>query len=211
MKDKSKWTKFLSAALLVVFVSMGMNAFATANVTINWSNEDDGRFFSDFGGTTPLSAGNLGTAGDGFFLQFVAIQSGTNFILGTGTIGDNPATVFGAQGNGIDGYFQIALVVNSATADQVLGAPLAVVFYNATTIGSATHFGIVSNLSIVMPPHAVPTTTNFLIKVDHAGFLGPRTSGNNGFYTDTLIPEPSTFLLVGLGLGGLMMLRRRKR
>ncbi|MCG3148017.1 MAG: hypothetical protein PCFJNLEI_01459 [Verrucomicrobiae bacterium] len=195
-------------------------SFAGGDIFINWANDGSvgsgeiAPFYADALGLTPLTAGT-GAQGDGAVIQLIALQGGTNFVLATGTIGDTSVDTAGFFGIG-------SPAVASNILAGAVGSPLGVKFYNSSIIQNATAYGIVSNATILVPspnfPGAPPTATDFGVEFSLASFLGARTTGGSelfgpGFYTDTLIviPEPSTMVLVGMGVVGAWFVRRRKK
>lgn len=197
--------KFLSSlvcAAALVFSSVSV--YAGGNITLNWDNDGliaapESPFFTSSAGTTPLPIGDI--------VQLITLQGGTNYVLATSTIGN---------GSGFAGLFDASSIVSSNIAAGAAGNVLGVKFYNATSIGSATAYGIVSNLSLLCPtPNWVNPPNPFEVEVDvtSGAWLGSRTVNSLGFYPDTLIviPEPSTAMLVGVGVAGAWLVRRRKR
>jgi hypothetical protein len=121
-----------------------------------------------------------------------------------------------AAGKLADGFFNIATAVDSNTLAGAVGSPMGVVFYAGTT--TAAQSGLVYNNSVIVPTPNWPTPPLGATVVepdvlDPSNWLvGPntaRTTGNTGFYI-AVIPEPSTMLLVGMGLIGSLVIRRRK-
>lgn len=202
-------------------LAIASSSLAGGDVTIDWNNtlgNELAPFYLESAGLTLLSAGNVGTTGDGFAIRLAALQGGTNYLLATASIGDL-ATVFNSYPPPYDsnpsGLFEFSSSISSNVAAGAVGSPLAVFFFNATDPLSATKYGVVSNASITVPSpnwDTAPQATSFAIDLTSAGFMGDKTSGGvqnygPGYYT---IPEPSTVVLVLAGIGAVCFRRRRR-
>jgi len=217
---------------MALSLTMAARVSAGGSVNFNWDNTSSqlanfaAPFYSDQAGTLKLSPGSTSIAGDGFLVQLIALQGGTNFVLASSTIGDTISTLaldisstFIPSQNGFFDLQDFAVQSNVLAGAYGTGTtPVGIKFFNAATIGAATAYGIVSNNSIFVPnPNwGTPPLASVIFEPDWdtAAYMGPRTlTGPHGFYTDTLIvvPEPSTVFLVGIGLVSLVTLRRRKR
>jgi len=73
-------------------------------------------------------------------------------------------------------------------------------------------FGDNANVGVVLSHEFTATddTLSFVLDGYPTGF-GDRNPILNGFTLARVVPEPSTFVLAGLGLLGLLVLRRRRR
>ncbi|MEI6084388.1 MAG: HYR domain-containing protein [Verrucomicrobiota bacterium] len=176
----------LTAAGLSVLLTQPL--LAGGAVSINWGNAGDlngamSTLFSDVAGATKLSAGITNVAGDGFRLDLVAVQGGSNYVLATATIGDNPNALAG-PGQLFAGKFDILSVVPSNVLAGAVGAPLGVRYFNGTS-----QFGIISNatISVPTPNWVVPPFGAVFFEPDltDPNYQGPQTTGGTGYYTDT--------------------------
>jgi hypothetical protein len=184
-----------------IVVGMAASVFAGGITGINWDNDGsfsapESPFYNDVAGTSRLAQGDL--------VYLVTLQGGTNYVLASALIGD---------GTAIDGEISVASGVASNVLQGAQGSPIGILFFNDT----ATMYGIVSNNTQFPPsPNWVtpPTPVTFDVDFTDANWQGPRTIGaaTGGFFTDTLVivPEPSTVMLVGIGLVSLWTFRRRK-
>lgn len=195
--EEGKMEFTFSKSVAVALLTMGLVASSFGGGYI-WNNDgvttgNGAPFYLDEAGQDPLPTGDL--------IQLATIQGGTNFVLASAYIGDT-----GFKG---DGWFQIVSPnLSGANVESVLE----VIFYNTNTTSGA--YGIVYNRTIMWQPNKA-----FGIDIGDNNFApaagaGKTTGGNEvygpGFYIDS-IPEPSTMMLVGLGLLGAVGLRRRHR
>ncbi len=198
-------------------------------------------FNQDTSDTTLLTGGTTAD-GDGAVIQLGYFSGATadNWFTGTwtpiaGQGSANTETVSGsfptityqqisigdlnANGAG-DGTFALSLTftAGSMTSGNNLpgstSIPLAIRFYNGTSIATSTHYNTVSsNGWLWKTPDVVPATVTMSLDDSLAwesieSFAQPF---NTAFNTTILIPEPSTYALVGLGLAGMAFLRRRSK
>gem|GEM_PF-1906475 len=220
-KLKGKMKYIISKAVAVALLTMGLVASSFAGPTIYWLNDGNYSAVPDplyLGSNTPvaLSAGVKGTAGDGDLIQLVALWGGTNFVLASATVGDDPSAISpgpGGVAGPYNGYFEVQSLVDTNLLAVVYGdhvTPLGVVFYAGTT--TASPYAEVVNRTIHVPSPTSQGTVYFDMNYSDLNFVGPRTAAGSpkGWFIDT-IPEPSTMMLVGLGLLGAAGMRRRHR
>jgi len=201
-----------------------VNLDATGDVKIANSN-----------GTTLLTGGTYALDNDGAVLQLGYFSSATvanNFngtwvaLTGEGslntafnntTFGDtNGSFPFNDTGDG-----QFSLTVNfelgSGTSGNSLptaGTPLAIRFYNSTSVAGATFFETISNdLWLWQAPLNPPFSPSIDLYIsDSGGELqsgGPAPVSGNIATTIPVVPEPTSIALMMLGLVSLTTRRRR--
>lgn len=105
--------------------------------------------------------------------------------LADGRLGNTPVTLTGIAG-GATGFFQILIYEGASYSTAQAGAGL---WYASTAVFSGTAGGFAPN-----PLTGMANWTQ-----------GPITLNAN-----PIVPEPSTFVLAGLGLASLLLFRRRK-
>jgi hypothetical protein len=176
----------------VVAALFPVRSFAGGAVTIEWANDgalsdNASPFFADQAGTIPLTAGATNTVGDGAVVQLIALQGGTNYVLASATVGDTVGALL-AMGMLQNGFFDVESGVTSNVLKGAVGSPMGVRFYNATSVSTATRWGIVSNNTITVPSPdwaSPPFPVYFGLDFSDPYLLGPRTTAGGGFYTDT--------------------------
>lgn len=194
---------------ILSFVASIVGADA-ASILVNWSvTTEDVRQLVDRT-SSPLGAGTA-APGDGTLLELGYYSSasisnpfqGSWTVLATSTIGDD--------GMGVAGSFSTKSILG-ASSDPLLttGTPLAVRFYDGTSVGGSTYFNTVSNTSgawnYITPTSPSPVINIVIDKTNDVVF---QDGGSGAFRTVLPIPEPS---IVGLSLlGSFLVLVRRSR
>jgi len=191
----------ISTCVAVALLTMGLvaSSFGDLGYTIGWDNDSGaelGAFYVDQAGLTPVPMGDT--------VKLAVPLGGTNFVLATGAMGD---------GVGADGLFEISTVVASNLLFWAQGQTLEIMFY-LTTDGSGPYGLVWDSINCPAPPTTPPAP--LLVNADLSFSRAANTqltSGGaevygQGFY---IIPEPSTIMLVGLGLLGAVGLMRRRR
>ena len=208
----------LSAFLIVVPFAGKILADST---TVNFNSGAE-LLYSDMGLSEPLSPGAAMVSGDGDVLQlgYYSMATASNEFLGTfiplsgptssdtyttTSIGDAPANTAGAAGT-----YALSLSFSPGTATgnnlPVAGVPLAIAFYNGTTLGTSTSYNVVSDASWVWIESA-PTASQVNITLDDAGlqWFGGTSSA---FYT--AVPEPSALVWFGVGATACFAIWQRR-
>ncbi len=190
-----------------------INQSEAASTQVNWRNTT-GTEVRDLNGT--LLTSGTDNANDGAILQLGYYTMATTLnpfaglwvpLTGEGsgnsfysTVGDKALP---------DGRFDIGLSFFTATANlPIAGTPLAIRFYDSTSIATATYFNAVSNTTgtwnWITPVDPRPT---IIISLSDPGVVlqdGPTSA----FRTTIAVPEPSCLLLGILSLGALVVRRR---
>jgi hypothetical protein len=207
----------ISKTVAVALLTIGLVASSFGGgVTIYWLNDGNiptaataDPLYLGSNAPVALSGGGTLTTGDGYLIQLVALLGGTNFVLASATVGDTPGNIQPGPWNGyFDVYSPISVdVLNAVYNDNT--TPMGVVFYAGTNTSAPS--ALVYNNSIKVPNPQASGTFNFDLKYSDLNFMGPRTElgSPKGWFIE--VPEPSTMILVGLGLLGAVGLRRRHR
>lgn len=157
---------------------------------------------NNFSGTwTPLT-GNLG-ANSAFSTTSIGDLNGSG--AGDGTYANS--IVFTTGGGSVDGVFPSATTI-----------PLAIRFYDATTVGGASNYNTVSNDAwLWQTPAESPNDPTIFLSLDDSGLEWESIAvfsqaGSTAFTTSiaTAIPEPSMSLLSLLGTAAVFLRRRRR-
>jgi len=212
-----------TAAMLLTGKAMAGGGYGVIWDNVGWVYGTPCPFYSDGAGTQPLSAGSLNVAGDGDLVQLIAYQGGTNFVLGTTTIGDNvpSLSLFGSLSNGF--FLSDSYDLTSNQLAAAFGSPLGIEFFDGTTT-TAVHATVYNPTVTVpspnwqFPPMTIvyvepdATDTNWMV-IAGPGAVAGATAGDTGFYVTPIaepVPEPSTIALACLGLLGAIGLIRRR-
>jgi hypothetical protein len=216
--------KLTVVAVLAVLVLGAYTGMAVA--TINWSFLSTTSQALDEAGA-PLPGGDKGTDGDGAVVQLLAwvgaeawgnafpVLDATNppnaeidpnyVLIQQASVGDGlgPLPVPNA-----DGRWTTTTGEFDPTSPPLEGAQVVMRFWNAT----AMWFNEVSQAEWVVPNDNLPAVS-YDVAVgatqDLATNLGMEGKVGEDFATALMIPEPSTILLLGAGLGALLRRKRR--
>lgn len=198
----------------IAVILIGCNAAVTAATTIEITLASNSVVLSDNGGK-PLSAGTA-INGDGTILQLGYYSNATtiNPFAGAWVLMSGPGTVFQTTIGDADqtaGGFKLDLVFTEGALDftaPAVGTPLALRFYDSTSIATATYFNAVSDTTGVfnwVAPSDPQSSASLTFLTDGIVWQGGAGSAS---HTTIVVPEPSCFLLSVLGLGALFVRRR---
>lgn len=209
-------------ALVVVAAAIGISASSyAAAITVNWAAFAATGVSLEGAGISAVPTGDLVEIGYFTIAPTPGSSSLANFVPFGST------TTFGV--GGFDGFWQ----GHASSADEVpfSGQQIYIVAFNAATAGAATQEGIfTSSLGTWKFPSSTPPATTGIELQDlvvnptgptptlagTASILfgsGPFTDGAGSAYLklQTIVPEPSTVALVGLGMLGMIGFIRRRR
>ena len=218
MRMKTALLTVLCAAALAAYTGFGA-------ATVTWTFLSQTGVLTD-SGAAPLTAGDPAAAGDGTVLQLLAWVGGAPWgdmeptlnlvdpvdataepnyqLLGEATVGDGMETFPPALA---DGRFSI---VSNFDPAGIVGNQMVIRFFDEALgwyneLGDPTWEVPADNLAASLDPQtgAANLATNL---GDPYGVAGAE--GDN-FATALIVPEPSTILLLGAGLGALLRRRRR--
>lgn len=199
--------KTLFSILSVVASVAGADA---ASILVNWSvTTVDVRRLTNRT-SSPLSAGTS-APGDGTLLELGYYSSasvsnpfqGSWTVLATSTTGDDGMNVAGS-------FSTKSILGPSSDPSLTTTTPLAIRFYDGTSVGNSTYFNAVSNTSGAWN-YIVPTSPSPVINIviDKTNDVVFQDGGSGAFRTVLPIPEPSMATLTMIG--GLFALVRRRR
>jgi hypothetical protein len=199
--------KTLFRILSVVVLVAGADA---ASILINWSvTTVDVRRLTNR--TSSFLSAGTSASGDGTLLELGYYSSasvsnpfqGSWTVLATSTIGDD--------GMNVPGSFSTKSILGSSSDPSLTTTtPLAIRFYDGTSVGNSTYFNAVSNTSGAWN-YIVPTSPSPVINIviDKTNDVVFQDGGSGAFRTVLPIPEPSMATLTMIG--GLFALVRRRR
>ena len=230
---------FKHLALIATCLTLAVGAVHGQTTTVNFDSGDFQILDQNTAATNPLTAGPAGD-GNGAILQ-LGYFTGANFtgtfvpLSGQGSAntaivpGSSPPEMYNQTSIGDRGAFfagpgtfslQLSFTSTDPTSNNNLpasGTPLAIRFYNGTTLASSTFFNTVSSTSTTwqwQSPNTPPALVE--ISLNDPGLLWESVvragqASNTAFHTTIPIPEPSTIALIGFALVGapIVYLRRR--
>lgn len=199
---------------IIVSLLMINQSTKAASTLVNWQNSV-GTELRNFTGT--LLTSGTDNSDDGAILQlgYYTMATTLNPFAGswvplTGKGSGNPLYSTVGDKALADGRFDIGNSFFTATANLPnAGTPLAIRFYDSTSISSSTYFNAVSNTTgawnWITPVDPRPTMTISLSDPGIVWHDGPASA----FRTTIPIPEPSSSALLALLSLGVVAVRRR--
>jgi hypothetical protein len=220
--------KYLVAGL----VATGLTVSSYATVSASFSTGSD-TFITDSGGTndeaTMLANGDLieigtfATAPSGVTAANVATVLGSFEVFGTGSVNEGAGAFSLGAANTAGATFtgkQLYLVAfNNTTGSSANGQEVAILSSSISgwtmPADSATASVGIDPGDLVSGGGGANATLLGSANVVYGGFVNQNTTADGGpfsLFTTAVIgvPEPSTYVLVGTGLLGLLGLRRRR-
>jgi hypothetical protein len=204
MKKITKITlKSLIVALFFILTASKLSATVTLNLSIGQ--------LKDAGGVNPVPEGTLlvlvaDTNQDGFTtITPNSFALNDDVIIATISLDSDTVGIYN-----LFGVHQQSIIL-SLSNNLGAGDPLALYWFptltiSATAPGLGTPYGMYAGDPLwVMPSDGATVDLDFITQ-----FVGGSLPDNLGFANFTVIPEPSTYALIGLGLLGLIFIARRK-
>lgn len=192
----------------IIFL-VGIVAANAATIVINWSVSAD-RTLQDIT-ATPLSAGT-GSPGNGTLVQLGYYSFATLTNPFSGTWVSLAATTIGDDGIEVPGRFSTSSILGGAFSAPSVGMPLAIRFYDGTSVASSLHFNAASNTngtwSFVAPSDPAPTMN---LVIDKSSGIVFQSGVVGAFSTQLTIPEPSAMVLFLVGFSIITLNRRRHK
>ncbi len=208
-------------------LTMSLSSYAV--ITVNWGSQDATPYtLAD--GSTLVPQGDLIEVGyfsttAGLTTLNTAVQNLANFTsYATGAVGDGFAfDGFAGEDNDVSGWgfqhqqiYLVAFNASTAAAATQMGV-WSVTFGSANANQAGWRFpsdsDIPNDTSVDMDDLTLaPGTADGALATGANIWLGTGTTadGNGGMDLAQLVPEPSTYMLVGTGLIGLLAIRRRR-
>jgi hypothetical protein len=200
----------MNSIIKVLFFSiLGASPLSAASLIVNWSNGVGTELSDNL--NVPLFAGTSGNYdGDivqlGYYTMATTLNpfAGEWVTLRDQTIGEKD--VLGPR-SGLFGYGD---VFSTSPSGLLAGTPLAIRFFDSTSVGSATKFNAVSDSSGAWNWIA-PTTpaTTVTLSLTSSSLVWQDTN-KSSFRTTIPIPEPSTLLLVSVAATSLLLRHRKE-
>lgn len=220
--------RILLVLLITAFTARAQDSTATLTWKYNPIGTPEAIYASN--GVTPLSGAGTSANGDGFVLQlgyYTGATNGSDLFTGTWIPLYGPGSVNsglfptagmgdGTGTTGTDDRFVLTgtvdLTTNTTTDVPSQGQIMAIRYYNASSVGTATFFGAISDTSWIwetpLPEPSSPSMSfNFLDS--GVAYQGGASEPETNIST---VPEPSTIsFLAGAVAIGAMVIRRRKQ
>lgn len=167
----------------------------------------------------PLNAGTSSN-GDGAILQLGYYTASTtvgpfsgDWVAMTGPGTSYPTTI-GDSGNQDPGSFKIVVLFSQGSysfPEPPVGTPMALRFYNSTSLGTSTYFNAVTDTVAQfnwVAPSDPTSSAGLSLTFLTAGVVWQDGAGS-AFRTTIPVPEPSSSALFALVSLGVMVVRRR--
>ena len=199
--------KTFYSAMIFTITTLAADA---ATVVINWSVSSNPSALLLDSTSNPLSAGSAAT-GDGTLVQLGYYDQAiiTNPFRGNWVV--LASTTMGDAGLEASGRFSTTTILGGTPfAEPSTGTPLAIRFYDGTSVATSTYFNAVGNTSggwnFVKPLDPAPVMNIVIDKVS-----GIKFQSDDVFKTQIAIPEVSSLLLVSIALSFSLLSRHRQK